>query len=202
MLRAVGICAGLASLAACVPPFSELQSARLVGPGRTEITPSYSAVFLGEEGHVQDDLGVQAGFGIAKPIDLRLRYEMLIADGALLHAVGVGPKLRVLPDRVALFVPIGFGFGEDVETSETVQVHPTMLLTWPASPTFELNASAKVLVPLAGDQDTGVAFNLGPGLSSDLRRWAARPEIGVLLDPADSDVVYVHVSFGVTFFAE
>jgi hypothetical protein len=62
------------SFSCFAPVFSELQSARLAGPGNAEITPSYSRV-EGESEHVQDHFGIQAGVGIRKWLDFRIRYE-------------------------------------------------------------------------------------------------------------------------------
>ena len=87
-LTRLALTAGLAlSTGACAPVFSELQSARLVGVGRTEVTPAATANYFTEDGetnHVEDHYGIQAATGVHERIDLRVRY---------VHASGTGEQL-------------------------------------------------------------------------------------------------------------
>jgi hypothetical protein len=197
----------VAFLPSCiVPPFSDLQSAKLVGKGRAEVTPSYSSVSYaedGESGHVQNHYGIQAGYGVAGFMDFRLRYEriQLVTEGSEssgLNVLGFGPKFSLVKNWLAIFLPVGFAFGEDIQASETWQFHPTVLFTVPFNKNIELNTSAKALVPLQGGQNTLVAFNLGFGISSDLDKWAIRPEIGFLFDPGEKGH-YMHLSIGFNY---
>lgn len=174
------------SFAGCVAPFSDLQSARILGPGNFEVTPGYSSVSFTDEGetqHLQDHFGIQAGFGILDFLDLRARYERISADideeTYGLNVIGFGPKLRLIEDWLAFYVPIGFAFGEDIDVSETWQVHPTLLATWPLSKSFEIIPSAKVMIPFSEDLRTLYAFNLGMAIGTDVRKWAVRPEVGI-----------------------
>ncbi|NIO48335.1 MAG: hypothetical protein GTN73_02680 [Candidatus Aminicenantes bacterium] len=194
----------------CAPVFSELQSAKLVGPGHLEVTPSFSSVSFSSEdesGHVQNHYGIQAGLGVSSMMDFRLRYERVSVDiqdmdgGESLgvNVLGFGPKFSVVKDMVAAYVPIGFAFGEDIEVSETWQIHPTLLITLPISKYIEFNPSAKVLIPLKGEQDTLVAFNLGTAISTNLEKWAIRPEVGFLYNPGENGH-FIHFSIGFTYF--
>ena len=195
---------------ACAPVFSELQSAKLVGPGHLEVTPSFSSVSFSSEGeswHIQNHYGIQAGIGVNRQMDFRLRYERISVDmqdmdgdeSFGVNVLGFGPKFSLVKDMVAAYVPIGFAFGEDIEVSETWQIHPTLLITLPISKYIEFNPSAKVLIPLKGEQDTLVAFNLGTAISSNLEKWAIRPEIGFLYNPGESGY-FMHFSIGFTYF--
>lgn len=207
--------AGLAALIlaatapACAPVFSDLQSAKLVRPGGVELTPSASRVGFSEDdeedsGHIQDQFGVQLGVGVHEAVELRGRYEHIKVTGEggpSFEVVGFGPKVRLVKDRVALYVPVGRAFGgpEESELGDSWAVHPTLLLTLPAHRTVEVNASAKYLVPLnENGGDNLVALNLGLGLGPDLDKWAIRPEVGVLLDPGESGHFY-HFSLGLSF---
>ncbi len=185
---AIGV--ALASTA-CATVFSDLQSARLVGRGKFELTPSASRVtYSGEDdsGHVQDHLGLQLAAGVHEKLDLRLRYEHISPDfeeGQGLSVVGFGPKLELVKDRVAAYVPVGCAFGRDVETSRTWQAQPTLLFSVPAHRSVELNASTKLIVPFS-EGDTLAAFNFGLGLSPNPERWVLRPEVGFLFNPGES----------------
>ena len=196
-VRSLACLIGMAALVTgCAPIFSDLQSARLVGPGKIEATPGFSSVFVSEEGetnHVQNHAGIQAGIGVLNGLDLRLSYERVLDYD--LNALGFGPKIALLKDRIALYVPVGFAFGGDSESSETWETHPTLLFTLPVAKGFELNPSAKALIPLTGDRDTLIAFNLGAALGN-VRKWAIRPEVGLCFNPEGGGFFW---QFGVGF---
>jgi len=184
--------------AGCAPVFSDFQSAKLVGRDRVEVTPSASTVsFSGDDGgHVQDEYGLQLGTGVLDRMDLRAGY----VRAAGVNGVGFGPKIAFVKDRLALALPVGFAFGEDVEISKTWTAHPTLLLTQPVTRRLEVNASVKGLIPLTEDWGgTLVAFNVGLGIG-DLGRWAIRPEIGFLFDPGESGH-FTQFGLGFTLFA-
>jgi hypothetical protein len=196
--------------ACLVPPFSDLQSAKLAGKGRVELTPHGSLILSSSEGeidHIQDNLGLQVAAGITSFMDLRLRYEYLCHpdsgdkyDSSYSgHVFGFGPKFSLVKDRLAVFLPVGFAFGEDIEVEDTWEFYPTVLLTSPISNAFEINTSAKALIPFRKEQNTLYAVNLGFGISQDLRRWALRPEVGILFDTGGNGGFYFHFSLGFTY---
>ena len=192
------------SASGCAAPFSEMQSARLVGPGNVEITPSYSYIKWSDEDEsekVQDDFALGVGLGLGERVDVRARYELIKLEGEDLdqeffHALGVGPKLGLVPDRLSFYAPVGFGFGGEIETSESWQLQPTLLFTVPVTPQFEINTSAKGQIWLnQSDAENLVAFNLGLGIGQDVTKWAVRPEVGVLINPGE-DGRFWHFSLG------
>jgi hypothetical protein len=207
MGRSIGTClaiGGAALLAGgCAPVFSDLQSARLVGPQRVEITPSISAVSQAENdegpgGHVQDEYGIQLATGVHERVDLRARLVRVDAWGDGATVVGLGPKVGIVKDRLSIALPVGFGFGEDIDTSSTWEAHPTVLFTLPVSRRLELNAAAKSLIPLSSSGgDPMYALNFGGGIGR-LDRWAIRPEVGFLWAP-DRGESLTHVSLGFTY---
>jgi hypothetical protein len=197
----------------CAPPFSELQSAKLVDEGEFEIAGHYSAVSLrfdedgggvqdGDEGgKVQDDIGVQLAYGLAERINFRARYEYInVGDlDVTAHAIGFGPKFSLTEDVIALYVPVGFALGEDISTEDTWQLHPTILVTATQGQVLEFNASVKYILTFAEDTDDLMAFNLGLGISPDLSKYVFRPEGGLLINPGE-DGYYWHFSVGFSFF--
>lgn len=205
-LMLIGVALYIGSLTACVAPFSDLQSARLVGPDRIEVTPSYSAVSLSvddETEKVQNNFGVQVAMGMSDRADIRFRYERVNfddSDGEGMNVLGLGPKFGLVTDRVAVYVPVGFAFGDDIETSETIQVHPTLLLTMPLNQYLEINGSGKALIPITEREiDDLLAFNIGLGASSDMERWVVRPELGFLFNPGEEGHMR-HLSIGLTYY--
>jgi len=184
----------------CAPVFSDLQSARLVGKGNVEATPSYSTVGFSEEGEsegIQNHVGLQLAYGISSKIDLRLRYEYIwLKEGEdySKSVIGLGPKFSLLENKIAFYLPVGRALGE--ETSETWQLHPTLLLTFPAmEDKLDISFSSKYLIAFCEDCDNLVAFNLGLALSKNVKRWAIRPEYGLLFNPGESGRFY-HFSIG------
>lgn len=204
--RAGCLAAIAAQMTGCAAPFSDLQSARLVGEGNFEATAHYTAVSFSASGTsdtTQREWGVQAAVGVSDDVDLRGRFERISVDDADLdtNVLAAGPKVGLATDRAALFVPIGFAVGGDIETSKTWQVQPTILLTAPANGKFELNGSGKILIPMSKDGgDELVAFNIGAGISTDLTRWALRPEFGVMISPGEEGA-YRQASLGLTVFS-
>jgi hypothetical protein len=180
-------------LPSCAPVFSDLQSARTVGKGNHELTPSYSSVSLSSDGEtqgVQNHLGIQYALGLSDKVDLRLRYEYIWAKdddafGDGIHVLAAGPKFSVVKDRVAVFLPVGKPFGEDVEDAPW-QFHPTVLLTAPISPNkVDLTLGTKYILILEDGAEGLLAFNLGAAISSDITKWAIRPEYGRLYNPGE-----------------
>jgi hypothetical protein len=206
-----GVVALVSSAAACAAPFSEMQSARLAGPRVVELTPSYSHVDVSAEGEsskLQDNFGLHVATGLNSRVDLRFRLEHIRGednnseDDLELNAtaVGFGPKFGIIPDQLALALPVGFAFGDDIDVSDTWQIHPTLIWTIPVSDAFEINSSVKALVPLSdGPGDALVALNLGLGIGPQLSRWAIRPEVGFLRDPGEDGTIR-HFSIGMTFY--
>lgn len=207
MILMAGMVLGMT--ACLVPPFSDLQSAKMAGKGRVELTPHGSVILSSSEGqtdHIQDNLGLQTAVGVTNFLDLRARYEYLYHPSSddrydrsfSAHVISLGPKLSLVRDRLAVFLPVGTAFGPDIESGDSWQFHPTLLATFPVSNAFEVNSSAKALIPLRGGQNTTYAVNLGLGISQDLRRWALRPEAGILFD-TEGEGFYLHFSLGLTF---
>lgn len=176
----------------CVPVFSELQSARLVGDGNVELTPHYSSVSFSEDGDtetIQNELGLQLAYGLSPKVDLRIRYENLwlkgdgVADG--ISIIGFGPKFSIVQDKLAVYAPFGTAIAEDVENAWEFQ--PTLFLTVPVIPQkLDFTISPKYIFTFCEDCEDFLAFNAGLSISSDLAKWAIRPEYGILLNPGES----------------
>jgi hypothetical protein len=124
-------------LQSCAPVFSELQSARMVGNNKLEITPLFSTVAGVDSSsatHLQNEFGVQAIYGISDRIDFRLRAEVISYQGNDYFdsgvVIGFGPKISFVTDKVALSLP--FGIGIDGNFLDELEFQPSLFLTWPA----------------------------------------------------------------------
>lgn len=171
----------------CAPVFSELQGARMAGKGNIELTPHYSTVNYAEEGEsdkMQEQMGLQAAFGITPSLDIRAKYEYIWVGDENISAIGIGPKFSLLSDRIAFSLPVGRALGEG--STDTWQLHPTLLLTLPLKKDIiDINVSSKYLHSFCEDCEGLVAFNMGFAISSDLNEWAIRPEYGLLYNPGE-----------------
>lgn len=204
--RAAAVLSLIFPFSACT--FSDLQSARLVGPGRFEITPGYSSVGISEDGEadkLQNNVGVQVATGIAPRVDARMRYERVTFpdsdSGEGFSILGAGPKFGLVEDHVAVYAPVAFAFGGDLDSGETWQFQPTVLLTHPFSDHAEFTASLRGVIWLSDDElDDLIGANLGLGLSSDLNRWVVRPEAGFLKNPGEEGTLW-QWSLGFTILA-
>ncbi|NIP83013.1 MAG: hypothetical protein GWM90_28805 [Gemmatimonadetes bacterium] len=189
-LYAAAVAATAVSLAGCIH-LADQQSARLLEPGETEITPSFSSVSVSHEGdseHVADGYGVRLGYGAGEAVELRATYERITVSngGDDLDLWGLGAKFSLAEDVLALYAPIGFLTGSGVATAETWTIAPTLLATWRASQSFEVSPSVKGIYPFAAEfPELLLGFHLGAAFSTDLDRWAIRPEFGATINPGD-----------------
>ena len=189
-------------MTSCAPVFSELQSARTVGKNRFEVTPSFSTVGFAEEGEseaIQNHVGFQAAYGLNPKIDLRVRYEyawLKDDNEGSASVIGFGPKFGLLRDKIAFAIPIGTAFGKDIE--DAWEIHPTLLLTYPiVKDKIDITVSPKYLMTLSKETEDFVAVNFGLSISSDLNKWAIRPEYGLLYNPGETGH-FTHFSIGVS----
>ena len=176
----------------CITPYSELQSARLVGKNNVELTPAYTTTSFtsdGETDGIQNHVGLHAAFGLSQKMDLRLRYEYLWAKGDEfgngVSVIGLGPKLSLVENRIALSLPVGTAFGQDI--TDQWQVQPSVLFTLPAIPDkLDITFAPKYILTFCEDCDDFVAFNLSLAISNNVSSWAIRPEYGLLYDLGES----------------
>ncbi|MBN7803198.1 sterol desaturase family protein [Algoriphagus aestuariicola] len=160
---------------ACVPVFSDLQSARLVGKGQVEVTPYYTSTGMESESDGANHVGANFAVGLSPKVDLRGRLEAnWIKEGSTDYIIGMGPKASLMENRIAAFLPIGYA-----TNSEVFQLQPTMLFTLPfAKEKLEATLAPKYLISLCEDCESNFATNFGLGFSPNFDRWAVRAEYG------------------------
>ena len=185
----------------CAPVFSDFQSARMVKPGRVEVTPAASYVSA-----PQYTAGLQAAYGLHHRAELRARFTRVFRprtlrastpridalndlDDALqqdVNVISAGLKFSLAENRVALHLPAETYFGGG--DAGGVTGHPALLLSVPLSDRLELNPSINAILPSGF-----VAVNLGLA-AGDLDRWAVRPEVGVL---ANTGTISIGLGFSI-----
>lgn len=169
----------------CAPVYSELQSARTVGKNRVEALPYFTTTSFSADGEtdgLQNHLGLQAAYGVTDKLDIRFRFEHIWttledAEGNA-QMVGIGPKYNFVEDVLSAYLPVGRALGEG--SSDSWQIQPTVLATLPAvKNVLDINLSPKYILTLGEGQSDYFAANLGLAVSTDLNRWAVRPEYGM-----------------------
>ncbi|MEW6749859.1 MAG: hypothetical protein AB1505_02655 [Candidatus Latescibacterota bacterium] len=162
--------------------FSTFQTARLLRPGEWSITPSLSRQALVDDGDADDlwsALEVQARRGISRRLEAGLKLGRIgLADGY--QFASAGPKVAIVPERLAFLLPVGLFFGSDQQTGESFQVHPTLLGSVPLDRAVELEVAAKRLVFLGGVSDDVWAASVGLEAGRPADPVTLHPEIGVL----------------------
>ncbi|MBN1755424.1 hypothetical protein JW877_04325 [bacterium] len=197
-----GLCILLFCFSGCYT-FSTMQRAKLLQKGDFEITPYLSTVYYnsGSTDRMTYQYGLQSAYGLNDRLNFRVCYELIDIENSQdpWHFLSIAPKVPIMGDWLSFSFPVGTVFGSGVETSDSWQVHPTLMATIIPLEWMELNLSAKGLVFAEKDYDNLVALNSGFGLSTNLDRWAVRPEFGVLFNPKEQ-FYFFSWNLGFTFY--
>ena len=144
----------------------------------------YRNIGNGYSGKLYDFLSARLAYGLGDHTEIQIRYER-IRDSGGINYISVTPKLSVANEAFAFFLPVGLIF-RDGEPSGLII--PTLMFTKRVGKKFEGSLSAGMPVNIEYFE-----FRLdivaGFGLSSDLDKWAIRPEIGILVDAGESDYI-------------
>lgn len=203
---------GLLPLLAGCYTMGTYDSARMLRPGEAELTPFYSQsrltwkeLWRGPSGtgyafvdadneKVGDHLGLQVLLPLTSRLNLRLRAERIDMEGSHWNAARLGPKFGLVPDRLALDLPVGLYFGEDVDEGQTVHVLPGLIGTLPLGARHSLSGIARYHHYFDGDDFVELALGAEWAAAEALR---FRPEIGWLLQEG-TDARYFHAGVGLS----
>ena len=200
------------SLSSCVsiaPVHSSFEKAGTLGKGNVELSGSFSRYIVGANGEsepINKNLGFRAGYGISDKVDIKLRYENLMLNEKIPDVdfkasyFSVIPKINFIPGRLSLFVPLSMYRFKTVESGNTYKsssysIAPHLISTF-TSKSNTADISPSLNVEYLFDTEKGsegsflMGFNLGAGFSSDLRKWAVRPEVGYLFKPGEQGHIW------------
>ena len=171
------------SLCQCVAPInSSFESARMLEKGDVELMGGYARYSVHDANEFESsnsNITARIGIGVTDKFNLKARYTRLTTPGggskAGMNYFEIAPKFSLKEDKIAAVVPLGFYFSKGAKYSV---VSPKLLFTYPQSKKFDLTLAIKSDIYFSG----GIMFgaNLGAGFSSDLDKWAIRPEIGLM----------------------
>lgn len=203
----------LTSCVTVAPVHSSFEKAGTLGKGKVELMGSYTHHVVGVDGEsepINNNIGFRAGYGLTDKVDLKVRYENLMPvnkdpdidfNASYFSLI---PKFNFIPGKLSLFVPVSmYRFKStsrsNTYTSSSYSIAPHLITTFtnPSNKVdFSPSVNAEYLFDAGGGDDGNflMGFNLGAGFSSDLRKWAIRPEVGYLFDPSEAGHIW---NFGV-----
>lgn len=143
-------------------------------------------------------MGLQLGVGITDRVELRFRYGYVHnVGGTDTSAINVGAKIGLWKDKLSLYVPVEVRFGEFVDVSQSWNVQPTLMASFPVARWLEINPATKVFIRFHEGYETLFAVNLGLGIfPRKSRNLVIRPEASVLWHPGDS---WYYLALGLGF---
>lgn len=179
------------------PVFNQFETAKTLQKGNVELMGNYSGYHgasFSDETAVNKNLGFRFGYGVSDEVDLKFRYERLMPTQTNDDLLGANfysfiTKISLKEDALALLVPISLYDAKEKSTNgeDDVQysfssISPQLLYTYTNDKnTVDVTGSVKMEILFAGGGG-GVLFgvNAGAGFSSNLSKWAIRPELGIL----------------------
>ena len=121
---------------------------------------SHSAASPRELRHEWTDIGARAQFGISNRLNFGVGYiRSDVSDGDFaMDTFLFGPKVSLVPDRVAFALPVGFSLVEGIDVADTWQLNPTLPMTVPMSQRVDFNPAVRLVIPTCENCDTLIAF--------------------------------------------
>lgn len=159
---------------------SSYQSARITEPGPARTLFAVSK--LGETADEDRDdevtilvVDMRVRKGVVRHVaDLNFNTTLLTTGGGAMLAVGLEPRLSIVPNVLAMGLPVGYFLGAPFPYG--LQWAPGFVATVPVSRQFEVNGGIRMMSVYGGDHDIPI-YNVGIAFSRDLRESAIRPEV-------------------------
>ncbi len=213
MKKTIPLCkAALLALAAsffggCVTPVNTtFENAWTLGRNNMEILGAYSRYIVTSKDrseHINDNFGARVGYGLSKNMDLKFRYEYLVADFEKgeynAHYLEFYPKFYILPKLLTGMVPVSIYIYDNGESSTWV-FSPRLLYSHAFNRNVEITLSNKMDFYLDQGNHSSLGFNLGLSVGKDVRSSLTfRPEVGLLFDPQEAGEKYWSFGMGLNY---
>lgn len=199
----------LSSCSSMLPVNSYFEKAGTLQKGTTEISghaTGYSVSHFERTEKAASNFGLRVGHGITDKLDMKFRYEQQTYtrgfDNRLNRAqyFSFVPKYAVQQGKLAIALPISTYFTkyeiEGTTYNETyASITPWIIYTATArSNKADLSLGLKYDLVFGNEGNTFFGGFLGAGFSSNLDKWAIRPEVGFSL--ADNKTTYWNYGLG------
>lgn len=191
------------SCATVAPVNTSYERAATLGKGGLELAGSYTHYSFsgdGESAATNNNYGGKIGYGIDDKLDIKVRYEKLVpvdmgTDSKLkANYISVIPKFSIKDKKFAFLIPFSrYNFKDESEAGETIKDHsysiaPQFIGTWTNKTNqvdLSLSMKGDLIINSEGDNQILMGFSGGTGFSSNLDKWAIRPEVGYLFKPGE-----------------
>ncbi len=186
---------------AFAPINNQYEKAGTSKKGNVELTgnfTSYNIAGGGEFANSNNNYGFRAGYGISDKFDIKIRYEHLAPGSGFeeddfgsgikgINYISLVPKFALKPEKLSLLVPIShYSYKETIDGRETTgqfnSIAPQLIYTitnLKNKADFSFGAKADYLFCSDGGSIL-LGGTIGAGFSSDLKKWAVRPEVGAI----------------------
>jgi len=209
-LMALSCTFALATSCVIAPVSSNYESARSLKKNNIEATgnfTSYTAISDGETESNNRNFGFRLGYGITDNFDAKLSYERCIPvwgeeedNLGAVNFFSLSPKYTFIENTFAVKFPLNlYSYNDGDESESYFAINPTIIGTLPVNEKFEFGLSAAYQVFFDEDFLDFLSFGLGFGFSSNLDRWALRPEVGYQFPPDESDIGYFNFGLGFSY---
>jgi len=178
--------------------------AKTLGNKHFEVAGSYSQYVKATEKSsdiTNNNYGGRIGFGVSNNVDIKARYERLVSateNGGAGNYLSLLPKISLWKDKIAIIVPVCSYFNDVIFDSDSrYTIAPEIIGTFTFGKNADITGTVKGDYAFARtniESDFYYGFKLGMGVSSDLDKWALRPESGVLFNPGQAYTIW---SYGV-----
>lgn len=183
-------------ISSCVAPINTaFESAKLLNKGGVELQGSYSKYSLiddvEESVEANANYGVAIGYGVNDNYNIKLRYERLksgfedfgidefgneLSDIFDYNYIEFTNKFSLWKNRIAFSIPVAAYLNTE---HSFYQIDPRFFFTFGQGDYFEFTIIPKAhFIFTENETYVNPALSFGLGLSSDLSKWAIRPEIG------------------------
>jgi hypothetical protein len=202
---------------AFAPINNQYEKARTLKEGNAEFSGSFTGYGIAGAGGslgTNNNFGLRAGYGLTDKFDIKLRYEHLIttdnfaeefSDGEVkgTNYYSIVPKFSLVTDKLSLLIPLShYSYKEEIDEKENKaslnSIAPQILYTITNSKNkIDFSFGMKADYLFGNDGGGGVLFGttVGAGFSSDLNKWAIRPEVGAMFTGGAAAFVGYGVGF-------
>lgn len=215
------------SCVSVAPVTTSVESARLVKEGKIEGSVTYSnykekeyeyKTYIDGNGNYHIDKGegsmqtMNNNYGMrivvgGKKANIGFHYEKMVARDHefTVNYFSIEPKFKIrdTPKSASAFsIPLGVYIPNEEDATPVYQLMPAFHFTFSGSKYFEFNFSPKMLFILNNFPSYPfLNMTAGFGFSSDLSKWAIRPEIGysVYTGGKSSGILQTAVGLSFTF---
>lgn len=188
---------------------NSFETGKSLGRKTVELAPSFSHYIIsyqGESAVLSNNFGIRAGFGLSKQFDLKFRYERFFfprdefSSNPAMHFYSLVPKYSIADKGFSVMLPLSLYSISNNELPDEpgltyYSISPQFLKTITArnhqtDVTFAVRCDYFIFKQEELDNDFLLGLNIGTGLSSDLRKWAIRPELGLQFKPGEAGIVW------------